>query len=138
MLLLTVASTNVGSHNQRGKLGGLFITVESIGRFTGPVVFSNMFAWSISCNGFSWVDYHFVFYLSAVGMAVVAALGWRSLAVEAPKKPPERGAASNPAAIAGGDSHDSVNAPCIALRSKAEGTESEMGSEQESGALAIG
>lgn len=82
MLLLNVASTSLVPLHQRGTFGGVFITVESLGRFIGPASFSVMFAWSISpstpITTKGWVDFHFVFFLPAVVLAVILAISWRS------------------------------------------------------------
>lgn len=62
----------------RGKLGGMYNTVESLGRCIGPAGFANAYAWSISSSGFAsacaWVNHNFVFYMSAVVLALCAAL----------------------------------------------------------------
>eukprot|EP00904_Undaria_pinnatifida_P010340 jgi/Undpi1/6436/HiC_scaffold_20.g08917.m1 len=82
MLLLNVASTSLVPLHQRGTFGGVFITVESLGRFIGPASFSVMFTWSISPSTHittkGWVDFHFVFFLPAVVLAVILAISWRS------------------------------------------------------------
>lgn len=88
MLALTVASTSIVPQHLRGKLSGLFMTCESLGRFVGPASFSNVFAWSISPSAPGWVDFRFVFFLPAAIMAVVVALGWRTFTTEALTRPP--------------------------------------------------
>lgn len=100
MLILTVASTTVVPHQQRGKFSGLFITVESLGRFVGPASFSTMFAWSISPSARGWIDFHFVFILPAVVMAGTLALTWNSF--DYLNNPAEQGSEScGSAAVAG-------------------------------------
>lgn len=81
-LALAVASTSMVPTKMRGKLGGLYNTAESLGRFLGPAGFSVTYAWSISSSAFEWVDYHFVFYFSAFVLFGVAVLGWRTLTLE--------------------------------------------------------
>lgn len=110
MLALTVASTSIVPQAQRGKLGGLFMTAESLGRFLGPASFSSTFAWSISTSAPGWIDYHFVFYLSAAIIAAVLALGWRTFTLEALTKPADRSAgrsAGGSAAV--GDDNDATD-----------------------------
>lgn len=88
MLALTVASTTIVPQHQRGKLSGLFMTSESLGRFTGPASFSNVYAWSISPSAPGWVDHRFVFFLPAAIMAAVVALGWHTFTAETLAKSP--------------------------------------------------
>eukprot|EP00752_Nemacystus_decipiens_P005353 g4854.t1 len=88
MLALTVASTTIVPQHQRGKLSGLFMTSESLGRFTGPASFSNVYAWSISPSAPGWVDHRFVFFLPAAIMAAVLALGWHTFTAETLSKSP--------------------------------------------------
>lgn len=88
MLALTVASTNIVPQHQRGKLSGLFMTSESLGRFTGPASFSNVYAWSISPRAPGWVDHRFVFFLPAAIMAAVVALGWHTFSAKTLAKSP--------------------------------------------------
>lgn len=88
MLALTVASTTIVPRHQRGKLSGLFMTSESLGRFLGPASFSNVFAWSISPAAPGWVDHRFVFFLPAAIMATVAALGWHTFTADTLSSPP--------------------------------------------------
>ena len=76
--MLTIATTTVVPRQQRGKFSGLYITAESLGRCMGPASFSTLFAWSIYPSARDWVDYHFVFILSAVVMAGTLALSWNS------------------------------------------------------------
>ncbi|CAM9212872.1 unnamed protein product [Ectocarpus sp. 12 AP-2014] len=108
MLPLTVASTTMVPQHQRGKLSGLFMTSESLGRFVGPASYSNIFAWSISPPAQGWVDYRFVFYISAGVMAAISALGWKIFNSEALAEPVGPGGSgdesgSGPAAVAGED-----------------------------------
>lgn len=109
MLALTVASTSIVPQHQRGKLSGLFMTSESLGRFMGPASFSNLFAWSISPSAPGWVDHRFVFFLPAAIMAAVAALGWHTFTEETLARPPPplknetRGALGGGSAVVAGD-----------------------------------
>lgn len=73
----------------RGKFGGLYNTVESLGRFASPVGFATTFAWSISPSAYEWVNYRFVFYVFAFVMFAVAVLGWRGLTLETFMQPSE-------------------------------------------------
>ena len=84
LIALNVASTNIVQSHHRGKLSGLYNTAESLGRFIGPVAYSTTYALSISrsTSNYSWMDHHFVFYVSAVTMALMAWLGWRTLTSE--------------------------------------------------------
>ncbi|CAN0297475.1 unnamed protein product [Ectocarpus sp. 12 AP-2014] len=66
----------------RGKLGGLFYTAESLGRFSSAASFSVMYAWSVSSSSYGWVDHHFVFYVFALALALATALAWRTLTAE--------------------------------------------------------
>ncbi|CAM9609748.1 unnamed protein product, partial [Laminaria digitata] len=81
-LALVVASTSMVQANMRGKLGGLYYTTESLGRFIGPIGFANMFAWSISPSSFDWVDFRFVFLMSAIAMVVITILAWGTVTDE--------------------------------------------------------
>lgn len=75
----------------RGKLGGLFNTAESLGRFIGPAGYAVVYAWSVSPSTLDafggWVDYRFVFYASAAALALVAVLAWKTLTTENLMKP---------------------------------------------------
>ncbi|CAM9674916.1 unnamed protein product [Ectocarpus sp. 6 AP-2014] len=99
-LALSIGSTTLVPSNMRGKLGGLFNTAESLGRFIGPAGYAIVYAWSVSPSTLDafggWVDYRFVFYASAAALALVAALAWRTLTTENLMKPDScRGTDSN-------------------------------------------
>ena len=121
MLALTIASTTIVPQHQRGKLSGLFMTSESLGRVFGPVTFSSVYAWSISLSAPGWIDYRLVFVAAAVCMVVLLALGWRTFSVETmspPSLPPlplaERTQGSTngePAAVAGEHAAPSAHGP---------------------------
>ncbi|CAM9968097.1 unnamed protein product [Ectocarpus sp. 12 AP-2014] len=81
-IALSVASTNIVPAAMRGKLGGLFYTAESLGRFSSAASFSVMYAWSVSSSSYGWVDHHFVFYVFALALALATALAWRTLTAE--------------------------------------------------------
>ncbi|CAN0329264.1 unnamed protein product, partial [Pylaiella littoralis] len=85
-LVLTIGSTTLVPNHMRGKLGGLFNTAESLGRFLGPAGYAITYAWSISPSTHEayggWVDYRFVFYASAAALAVVAVTAWGTLTLE--------------------------------------------------------
>ncbi len=125
MLALTVASTTIVPQQQRGRLSGLFMTSESLGRVLGPASFSSVFAWSISPSAPGWVDCRLVFVAAAACMAAVSALGWRTFSAEplSPPPPPplpmvERthGAViSEPVAVVAGEN----DAPAIPVRGPA-------------------
>ena len=76
-----VASTNIVPTHHRGKLSGMFNTAESLGRFIGPVAYSTIYALSISRSALEywWMDHHFVFYVSAALLALLAGPAWRTL-----------------------------------------------------------
>ncbi|CAN0447881.1 unnamed protein product, partial [Ascophyllum nodosum] len=84
MIALNVASTSIVNADHRGKLAGLYNTSESLGRFVGPVMYSTTYALSISpwTQNHPWMDYHFVFYVTAVMMALLAVVGWKTLTPE--------------------------------------------------------
>lgn len=82
---------NIVSSNQRGKLAGLYNSVENLGCFIGPAAFAVVFAWSISPAAYSWVDYHFIFFLSAAAFGVVAIVCWRTLTPKMLTTPSEPG-----------------------------------------------
>lgn len=103
MLLLTVASTSIVPQHERGKLGGLLMTAEGLGRFIGPAGFSSLFAWSISPSAYRWVDYHFVFILYATVFAVIAGLTWATLTLDNMTKPAQEGKARGSSAIVAGE-----------------------------------
>lgn len=69
----------------RGKLSGLYLTSQSLGRTVGPACWAVIFAWSISTRGGSilpLVDYHLVFNFSAFIMLLVVVLSWDALTEE--------------------------------------------------------
>lgn len=74
-----MASTSIVPSRLRGKLGGLYGTAESFGRFTSAIGFAVLFAWSISSEKFVWVDHRFVFYASALVLGVATVVAWRTL-----------------------------------------------------------
>ena len=94
-LALSVASTNMVRSDMRGKMAGLYNMTESLGRFLGPAGFATTFAWSIAPSSYDWVDYHFVFLLAAVSMALVAALAWGTITHEHMMTSAERKAAAD-------------------------------------------
>eukprot|EP00752_Nemacystus_decipiens_P004106 g3756.t1 len=85
-LALAIGSTTMVPSRMRGKLGGMFNTAESVGRFIGPAGFAVAYAWSISTSGsasaYGWVNHNFVFYTSAVVLSLCAALAWPTLTAE--------------------------------------------------------
>jgi len=81
-IALSVASTNIVPAGMRGKLGGLFYTAESLGRFSSAASFSVMYAWSVSSSSHGWVDHRFVFYVFALALVIASALAWRTLTAE--------------------------------------------------------
>ena len=62
------------SPQQRGLFSGVYNTAESLGRCLGPAGLANMYAFSVSrpAEELVWMDYHFVFYASAVAIMLVA------------------------------------------------------------------
>ncbi|CAN0484099.1 unnamed protein product, partial [Scytosiphon promiscuus] len=66
VLALTIASTTVVPPDLRGKLSGLYNTIESFGRFLGSAGFASIFAWSISTSSPEWVNHTFVFFGTAL------------------------------------------------------------------------
>ncbi|CAM9145508.1 unnamed protein product, partial [Hapterophycus canaliculatus] len=86
VLNLSIASTTIVPRSKRGKMGGLYNTAESLGRFLGPAGFSVTYAWSISSTGVAgahdWVNYRFVFYASAVVLALCGSMAWQTLTHE--------------------------------------------------------
>lgn len=94
--------------DMRGKLGGLYYTTESRGRFIGPIGFANMFAWSISPSSFDWVDFRFVFIMSAIAMVVITILAWGTVTDENVLIPVKRGFAAESAVIRAGYSEQEV------------------------------
>ncbi|CAM9674846.1 unnamed protein product, partial [Ectocarpus sp. 6 AP-2014] len=85
-LALSLGSTTLVPSRMRGKLGGLYNTAESLGRFCGPVGYATTYAWSVSPSTLEafggWVDYHLVFCASALALVVVGVMAWRTLTVE--------------------------------------------------------
>lgn len=81
-LALVVASTSMVPDKMRARLGGLFNMAESVGRFLGPAGYATIFAWSVSPSAYDWVGHRFVFYMSAIAIVVVTAVGWKSLALD--------------------------------------------------------
>lgn len=81
---LVLASTNPAPPSLRGKLSGLYLTCQSLGRTIGPACWAVIFAWSISAPGreISFVDYHLVFNFSAIIMLLVVVLSWNALTEE--------------------------------------------------------
>lgn len=85
MVGMVLASTNPAPPRLRGKLSGLFLMSQSLGRTIGPVTWGLMYAWSISPSGggrLPFIDHRFIFTLSAILTAFVAALGCRVLTEE--------------------------------------------------------
>lgn len=85
-LVLIIGSTTLVPTHMRGKLGGLFNTGESLGRFLGPAGYAVTYAWSISppireAYG-GWVDYRFVFYASAGVLVVVVVTAWSTITLD--------------------------------------------------------
>lgn len=78
-IALSVASTNVVPAAMRGKLGGLFYTAESLGRFSSAASFSVMYAWSVSSSSYGWVNHRFVFYVFALALAIATTVAWCTL-----------------------------------------------------------
>lgn len=70
------------------------MTAESLGRFVGPTGFSTCFAWSISPSARGYVDYHLVFFIPPVVLAVVSVMGWKTLTLETLMQPAARGEAA--------------------------------------------
>ncbi|CAN0090137.1 unnamed protein product [Ectocarpus sp. 4 AP-2014] len=85
-LAMSVGSTTLVPSRMRGKLGGLYNMAESLGRFLGPAGFAVSYAWSVSPSssaaGLDWVNFRFVFWASAVLLAMCAVLAWPTLTAE--------------------------------------------------------
>lgn len=81
---LVLASTNPAPPSLRGKLSGLYLTMQSLGRTIGPACWAVMFAWSIShpSRNYPCVDFHLVFNFSAFIMLLVVVLSWKVLTEE--------------------------------------------------------
>lgn len=80
-----MASTNPVPPHLRGKLSGLYLMSHSLGRTIGPACWATMFAWSVSPEGgqtISFVDFRFVFAVSALLIAVVALVATKIFTVE--------------------------------------------------------
>lgn len=100
---LNIAAATVVEAERRGKLGGLVMAAESLGRFVGPASFATIFAWSITVSPEAAsggndgllskvVDYHFVFFFPAIMYGLVSVLSRRSITSEtlkiSPPSPP--------------------------------------------------
>lgn len=98
-IALNIATNNAVLATDRGKLNGLVVTVESVGKAVGPSLFAVLFAWSISeadsnPSGESsrgegdplavpfGRNYRFVFCMFAVAMSALGVIGWRYLTHE--------------------------------------------------------
>ncbi|CAM9856631.1 unnamed protein product, partial [Ectocarpus sp. 12 AP-2014] len=85
-LAMSVGSTTLVPSRMRGKLGGLYNMAESLGRFLGPAGFAISYAWSVSPSssaaGLDWVNFRFVFWATAVLLAMCAVLAWPTLTAE--------------------------------------------------------
>lgn len=81
---IMLASTNPVPPRLRGKLSGLILMAESVGRTVGPAGWAIMFAWSVSASGKNSPvgGFRFVFTVSAILMGVVAVMGWKALTEE--------------------------------------------------------
>lgn len=81
---MQLAGTNPVPPRLRGKLSGLFLMAQSIGRTIGPVLFATTFAWSISpeARGLPLVDHRLTFTMAACLIGSVAVLGIRTLTTE--------------------------------------------------------
>lgn len=107
-LALVVASTSMVQASMRGKLGGLYYTTESLGRFIGPMGFATMFAWSISPSTFDWVDHNFVFLMSAIAMVLITILAWGTITDENVLIPARRGSVTGTPSTRTGDREQQV------------------------------
>ncbi|CAM9211125.1 unnamed protein product, partial [Sphacelaria rigidula] len=81
---MALASTSPVPPHVRGKLSGLFIMSQSLGRATGPMAWATMYAWSVSSSSagvavMPLVGYRLVFNISALLMGVVALLSHQTL-----------------------------------------------------------
>jgi len=83
---LTLAWTNSVPVHVRGKVGGAIAVSISLGSVVGPPALSSLMAWSLgSSSGRAnnvFTDYHAVFVIEAVLMAVITALGREALTLE--------------------------------------------------------
>ncbi|CAM9718217.1 unnamed protein product, partial [Laminaria digitata] len=68
---MSLAINNAVDPSQRGTINGLSMTLGSLATAAGPIVCSTVFAWSIDRRRPFPFDYHFVFYLFAVGMVFI-------------------------------------------------------------------
>ncbi len=93
---MTLAWTNSVPVHVRGKVGGAFAVVMSLGSVVGPPALSSLMAWSLQTpsgqgNDKYWpVDYHAVFVVEAVLMVVITVLGREALTLESLTLPIER------------------------------------------------
>lgn len=78
-LALATSSTTLVPSAMRGKLAGLFNMAENLGRFSGPIGFATMFAWSVSRSSPNWIGHRLVFFFAAFTMSAVAALAWGTI-----------------------------------------------------------
>lgn len=85
-LALSLGSTTLVPSRMRGKLGGLYNTAESLGRFSGPVGYSTTYAWSVSPSALEafggWIDYHLVFCVSALALVLAGVVSWKTMTLE--------------------------------------------------------
>lgn len=95
-----LASMKLVPAHQRGKLSGLFLMSQSLGRTIGPAAWSNMYAWSISAshmdnsnggnnddtNIMQFVGHRFVFIVSSIIFGVTFVLSMRTLTLESMTK----------------------------------------------------
>lgn len=75
---IALATNNAVGPSRRGTINGLSMTLGSLAKAAGPTSTSVVFAWSISQQPrrpFP-LDFHLVFYLLALAMAVVAVASW--------------------------------------------------------------
>lgn len=78
---MVLASTNPVPPRLRGKLSGLFLMSQSLGRTIGPMAWAVMYTWSISPSGggsIPLIDHRFIFTISAILSAVAVAMSWSS------------------------------------------------------------
>lgn len=81
---MALVTNNLVDASRRATVNGLSMTLGSLAKAAGPTTFSTVFAWSISGSDHALpLDYHLVFYCSAVGMAFVAYVGWNVITQEA-------------------------------------------------------
>lgn len=75
---IALVTNNAVGPSRRGTLNGLSMMLGSLAKAAGPTSTSVVYAWSISRQPrrrFP-LDFHLVFYLLALAMAVVAAASW--------------------------------------------------------------